>query len=178
MDLAEQLRIAFKEDDADASLRKWGKYICENDVKLDTLLELLHGDRFTTLRFLWMTGGIVEIDPERVAPVIPYLFAKRTEVKVPNYDRSLAKFFWLAGIPATIEAEAVDELFRWVLDAKVSTSTKSYAVLALQKLLQKHPGLKNELVLVLNDQLDKNGVSFQKRAAKILSELAIIKETP
>jgi hypothetical protein len=171
--LANELRIAFKEDASDVSLRKWGTYICANDIPLSTLLELLDDDRFTTSRFLWMTGGIVEIDPERVKPVVPYFFEKRTVVTVPNYDRSLAKFLWLAGVPEEIEAEAIDALFRWILDPKVITTTKTYAALALQKLVSKHPDLKNELKLVLEDQLDKNGVSFQKRVGKILRELKI-----
>jgi hypothetical protein len=57
----------------------------------------------------------------------------------------------------------------------VITTTKTYAALALQQLVTKYPDLKNELKLVLKDQLDKNGVSFQKRAGKILSELLVIK---
>jgi len=169
--LAEQLTIAFKEDDSDANLRKWAKHISENNVDLNDVLELLHSDRYTTMRFLWLMGGIVEIDPKRVYPLLSYLFSVRDTMTVPNYERSLAKFFWLAGVPPEMEAEVIDELFRWLINGRTITMTKSYAASALQNLTRKYPDLKKELKLVLEDQLDKNGVSFRKRAAKILLEL-------
>jgi hypothetical protein len=171
MNLADQLRLSFKEDDSDTSLRKWGRFISENDIAVKDLLRLLDEDRFTAMRFLWLMGGLVEIDPERVAPVVPYLFSKRLEVNVPNYDRSIAKFCWLAGIPKEIEGDVIDTLFKWILDPKISTSTKSFAVLALFKQTEKHPDIKHELKIVIEDQLHKNGSSFEKRAGKILGEL-------
>lgn len=171
MSLADQLRLSFKEDDSDASLRKWSHTISETNVNIQDLLGLLDEDRFTAMRFLWLMGGLVEIDPERVAPAVPYLFSKQHTINVPNYDRSLAKFCWLAGIPEEIEGEVTNDLFQWILDPKVSTSTKSFAVLALYKQTQKYEDLKNELRIVIEDQLDKNGSSFEKRAGKILGEL-------
>ncbi|MES2556275.1 MAG: hypothetical protein V4604_09000 [Bacteroidota bacterium] len=171
MNLSAQLRLSFKEDDSDGNLRKWARYISENNVDLKDLLCLLDEDRFTAMRFLWLTGGLVEFDPERVAPVIPCFFAKRQTINVPNYDRSLAKFFSFAGIPEEIEGEVTDALFQWILDPKVITTTKTFAVLALYNQTQKYPDLKNELRIVIEDQLDKNGVSFEKRAGKVLLSL-------
>lgn len=171
MTLADQLRISLKEDGSDANIKKWARHISEQKIAMQELLGLLDDDRYTKLRFLWMTGGLVEIDPELVYPVIPYFFAKRHEIGVPNYNRSLAKLFWLSGIPEEIEAEAIDELFNWILDAGSNTSAKSFAVLALHKLTQQYPDLKNELKLVIEDQLQKNGTSFEKRAGKVLAQL-------
>lgn len=171
MNISEQLRLSFKEDDSDANLRKWARFIAENDIDLNDLLSLLDEDRFTAMRFLWLTGGLVEFNPERVAPVVASFFSKRHTVNVPNYDRSLAKFCWLAGIPEVIEGEVTDALFQWILDPKISTSTKSFAVLALYKQTQKYPELTNELQIVIEDQLHKNGSSFEKRAGKILLKI-------
>lgn len=171
MNLSEQIQLSFQADDSDANLRKWARFISENDVDLKDLLCLLDEDRFTALRFLWMIGGLVETDPARVAPVVPYFFAKQHEVNVPNYDRSLAKFCWLAGIPEELEGEITDALFQWILDPKITTSTKSFAVLALYNQTQKYPDLKNELRTVIEDQLEKNGSSFEKRAGKVLGKL-------
>lgn len=171
MNLSDQLRFSFKEDDSDGNLRKWARFITENNVDIQDLLGLLDEDRFTAMRFLWLMGGLVEIDPERVAPMFPYFFEKRHTITVPNYDRSLAKFCCLAGIPEEIEGEVTDALFQWILDPKVSTSTKSFAVLALFNQTQKYPDLKPELRMVIEDQLDKNGSSFEKRAGKVLEEL-------
>jgi hypothetical protein len=171
MNLSDQLRLSFKEDDSDGNLRKWARFITENDVDIQDLLGLIDEDRFTAMRFLWLMGGLVEIDPKRVAPMVPYFFEKRHTITVPNYDRSLAKFCWLAGIPEEIEGEVTDALLQWILEPKISTSTKSFAVLALFNQTKKYPDLKTELRIVIEDQLDKNGSSFEKRAGKIMLKL-------
>lgn len=115
----------------------------------------------------------MEIAPEIVAPAVPDFFARRHTVSVPNYNRSRAKLFWLAGIPEEIAAEAIDELFHWILDPKTGTSAKRFSVLALFRLSEKYPEQKNELKIVTEDQQCKNGTSFEKCAGKILQELSI-----
>ena len=85
--------------------------------------------------------------------------------------RSLAKFFYLAGIPEEIEGEAVSDLFDWLGDPKMNVSTKTFALLALQEPVKKHPGLKAELKAVVEDQVNRTSVSFAKKASKLLREL-------
>jgi hypothetical protein len=169
----EKLQQSLKADDSEANRRRWQASIIERKTDMRTLMPLLDEDRFTQMRFLWLTGGLVETAPEIVRPVVADFFAKRHTIAVPNYNRSLAKFFWLAGIPEELEAEATDELFGWILDAKTTTSAKSYAVLALHRLTEKYPELKNELKIVIEDQLRKNGTSFEKRAGKVLLQLSM-----
>src|SRR5688572_12295295 len=114
----EELQNSLKADDSDRSRRKWADYIIGQKIEMRELISLLDEDRFTQQRFMWLTGCIVEMAPQIIEPVVPDFFAKRHTVSMPNYNSSLAKIFLLAGIPEEIEAEATDELFRWILDAK------------------------------------------------------------
>lgn len=166
-----QLGASLVEDDTEANRRKWAAYIVANGILLEEVRELVESERRTAMRFLWMTGGLCETHPELVAPHIAYFFAKRHTTIVPNYDRSLARFFWLAGIPEELEGEATDELFSWLLDPGIGVSTKSYALAALYRLSGKYPELRSELRTVTEDQLDKNTVSFRKQAEKVLRGL-------
>ena len=50
-------------------------------------------------------------------------------------------------------------------------STKNYSLFALQMVTKIHPELKNELRIVIEDQLGKNSLSFEKRARVVLGEL-------
>jgi len=168
----EQLCNSFREDDSDANRRKWARFIVENkDIDLKELIGLIHAERFIALRFIWMVGCICEIEPGVVYPSIPYFFSQRKEVRIPNFNSSLAKMFLLAGIPGGIEGEAIDEMFRWLLDASTNGSTKSRTLSALYNLTGKYDGLKNELKIVLEDQLNKNSSSFGKQAKKVLEKL-------
>jgi hypothetical protein len=171
---AHQLGTSLRTIDTEANRREWAEYILRNGIPLDELVELVSAERKTAMRFMWLTGLLCELKPELISPHAAYFFEKRHTVTFPNYDRSVAKILSLAGIPEHLEGEVSTELFNWLLDPSISVSTKSYALTALCRLSDKHPELKNELKLVVEDQCDKNSVSFQKRAKRFLAEMRII----
>ena len=171
MSLVLQLKTSLIEDDTEANRRQWAQHIILNAIPLEQLLEIALDEKKVAMRFLWLMGGICDLKPEVVAPCVPYFFANRHRIKVPNYERSLAKFLALAGIPEVLEGEAGVELFGWLSDPKTIVTTKTYAMQALFELSQKHPDLWNELKLVIEDQLEKNSVSFRAKAKKILKVL-------
>src|SRR5688572_13229585 len=163
-----QLSDSLKKDGSDKNLRAWAKYIVENNIALADLTGLLDSEKPIPMRFSWLIGGLCELKPEVVFPAIPYFFSKRHAIQFPNFDRSLAKMFYLAGIPESLEGEAIDELFGWLMDANISVSTKHYALLALYNFTNKHPELRQELITVIEDQLDKNSAAWKKHAGKVL----------
>ncbi|HEX2898165.1 MAG TPA: hypothetical protein VHS96_00445 [Bacteroidia bacterium] len=165
-----QLHAGLLQDASDANLRQWGAHIVENDLALADLLALIHAEKKVATRFSWMLGGIVERDPQRLRPVIPYLFTRRKEILILNFERSLAKFFALAGIPSEIEGEAVEALFQWLMDPKVLLSTRIFAMAALDRYCVQQPELRNELRLVLERIASDNGGSLEKKAMGILGK--------
>jgi len=74
-------------------------------------------------------------------------------------------------IPEKLEGEIVDKLFDWLIDPKISVSTKNNCLFALENLCTKYPELKAELITCINDQKELNTRSFQKRADKVLANL-------
>jgi hypothetical protein len=169
--LIEQLSISLATEDNEARRKEWAQFILDNNVKLKDLVTILDAERKAAMRFTWLVGDLCERKPEAVFPAIPHFYAKKDAMPFPNFDRSLAKMFWLCGVPEQIEGEAINDLFKWVLDPKVTVTTKTYAMEALCKLVSKHEGLRNELKLVIEDQLDKNTETFNKRALKMLEKL-------
>ncbi len=169
--LIEELAISLKTENTGANRKKWANYLLTQPIELNELLVLLQEERAIALRFTWLMGDLCEIAPVFVYPSIVYLFSKRHQIQVLNFNRSLAKMFYLCGVPQEIAGEAVDEMFKWLLDAKVDVTIKNYSLLALYQLASKHKDLKNELKIVLTDQLDKNPVSFEKKAQQILKQL-------
>jgi hypothetical protein len=169
--LIDQLSISLKEENTGQRRAEWAEYIIKNNIPLSDLIGLLDFEKPVPMRFIWLVGDLCERQPQIIHSSITTFYARRNEMKFPNFDRSLAKIFWLSGIPDEIEGEAADEMFKWMLDPKISVSTKNYSLFALYNLSKKHPELKNELKIVIEDQLNKNSTSFEKRAKKILAEL-------
>ncbi len=170
-DLTKTIAASLSDNKADLNLKTWAKYIIEHKIPILDLIGLIHAEKPVATRFAWMLGGMCETAPDHVYPSITYFFSKRKEIKVLNFDRSIAKMFHLAGVPPEIEGEAVDFLFKLLLDPRSNVQTKSTALNALHKLADKHLGLKNELKISINEELGKNSVSFEKRARKILGTL-------
>lgn len=166
-----QLSTSLKADRSDTNIRRWGRYVIDNNIALESLLPILGHEKRVATGFIWMVGGICELAPTVVLPCVSRFYAMRHEVPIVNYDRSLAKMFWLAGVPAEIEGEVIDQLFKWLLGSNITVTTKNYSMFALYKLCGQYPELKNELKITLEDQLDKNTADFKKRGMKMLEEL-------
>ena len=169
--IATQLETSLKSDSSEANIRKWVRYIIDHSIVLSTLHSVLDAERTVSMRFTWLIGGLCEQASEIVFPSVAYFYSKRHDVVFANYDRSLAKMFWLAGVPAEIEGAAIDDMFRWLMDANITVSTKTYSMFALHNLTAKYPELKNELKISLEDQLGKSTADFDKRLRKMLESL-------
>jgi hypothetical protein len=167
-DLAASLAL----DRSDFNRKKWCKYIVENQIPLLSLISLLYKEHPVGMRFSWLFGEIVREDPLLVFPIVTHCFERRNVLKFPGFKRSVAKMLAEAGIPEEIEGEVADQLFNWVTDPKIKVSVKVFSIEALCQLTFKYPDFKNELEIVIDDQLNKNTAAFRARAKKILKKLA------
>jgi hypothetical protein len=158
-------------DNTDVNRKRWARHIIETGIPLADLQSVILSEHPVAMRFSWVLGELGETEPSVVFPCVKYFFAKRRDIRIPHFNRVLAKMFYLAGIPPEIEGEAIDELFKWLLDAGSNVSTKTFSLLALSNVISKYPGLKNEFRLIVEDQLGKNSISFKKKAEKILKGL-------
>lgn len=169
--IATQLEASLKSDGSEANIRKWVRYIIDHNIALHTLYSVLDAEKTVSMRFTWLIGGLCEQAPGIVSLSVAYFYSKRNDVVFANYDRSLAKMFWLAGVPLEIEGEAIDDMFRWLMGANITVSTKTYSMFALHNLTAKYPELKNELKICVEDQLGKNTTNFDKGLRKVLALL-------
>lgn len=168
--LTENMEVSLLRDHTDKNRRRWAEYIVSEKISLMDIIELLHTEKRVATRFTWMVGDLCELDSQVVYPAITYFWLKRNETEITNYNRSLAKMCWLCGIPEEIEGEATNEMFDWLLDPEVIVSTKNYSLLALGNLTDKYAELKHELRMVIEDQLQKNSIAFEKCAQKVLKK--------
>jgi hypothetical protein len=171
-ELIEQISTSLRDDNTEQNRQKWASYIITSKIDLYELRELLFLDYPVAIRFSWILGNVCAIRPELVYPIASFIFTNRKQISIPNFDRTIAKVFSLAGIPNDIEGEAIDQLFSWLMDATILVSTKAYSVSALYLVCKIYPDLTKELKLVIEDQLSKNTIAFEKRATMVLKALA------
>jgi len=169
--LIEKLEVSLLRDDRDENRKKWAHHIIAEKIPLMDIIELLRAEKRAATRFTWMVGDLCELAPQVVYPAIFYFWSKRNETEITNFNRSLAKMCWLCGIPEEIEGEVTSEMFEWILDPEVIVSTKNYSLLALANLTDKYSELKSELKMVIEDQMQKNSIAFEKCAGKVLKKI-------
>lgn len=166
-----ELRASLLNDNTDVNRKRWAHHIVVNEIPLSDLQTIILSEHPVAMRFSWMIGDLCEHEPRVVFPCVSYIFNNRHKIRIPNFNRSIAKMFYYAGIPPEIEGEAIDELFKWLVDAASNVTTKTYALLALSKVISRYPDLTNEFRLLVEDQLGKNSISFEKKARKILDAM-------
>ncbi len=149
----------------------WAKRVIDDDVDVIGLCDLLYENKNIATRFSWLLSDIALADPAKLYKTLPYLFQLKDKASIPNFQYSFSKYWNYCGVPEQHEGEAIDLLFKWIQDPKVSVHIKTNALSVLYKLVKKYSDLKNELKIVLECQLEKNSVSFKRLASKVLSEI-------
>lgn len=149
----------------------WARLIVAEKVDIVSLCELLYEDKPIAKRFSWLLSDIALTEPKVLYYVLPFLFQLRDKTSISDFQYSFSKYWNYCGVPEEHEGEAIDLLFKWIEDPNVSVHIKTNSLNALSKILEKYPDLKNELKIVLEDQLDKNSVSFKRMATKVLMAL-------
>lgn len=169
--LIDTIKDSLLKVNTDANRKHWANHIKSNNIALTSLAELIETEHPIAMRFSWLLGDLCEQSPEIVFPIVALLFNKRHQITIPHFNRSLAKFFYNCGIPEEIAGEALDELFKWLLDTKSNVTTKHYAMLVLYQLALKHPEIQPELKAAIQHQLTLNTATFEKQARKLLLKL-------
>jgi hypothetical protein len=154
-----------------ADRKLWARLIVENNFDIEVLSVCLDKDYKVASRFLWLLSGVGEYDGAFLGKHIHFLFEKSQSRASLNFDTSFAKYWFLAGIPEDHEGIATDLLFKWLNAPDVNVSIKFYVLSTLFNLCQKYPELKDEFSASIEDQLNKNKPSFDKKAQKILDHL-------
>ena len=170
-DLYKIIEASLIANDTENNRKKLAKKIISEKIDLRELVYILDSDKKIATHFIWLVGHICELSPETVYPAIQDFFLHRQKTQIKNYDRSLAKMFMYCEIPEEIEGEATTLMFEWILSPDVIVSTKNYSAIALYNLTLKYPELKSELILTIQNQLDKNSISFNQTASKVLINL-------
>jgi len=143
------------------SERKGWAEIIINEMLFEELKDIIYSTPPLCLRFAWLISDICEQNPSIVAPHLSEFFERKNELKVKGIERSLAKWFYLTGVPEKIEGEVFEQLSQWFLNPKLNVSTKRYCLLSMIEISKKYKDLKMEIHEMVLDQKDNYSVAFK-----------------
>jgi hypothetical protein len=87
----------------------------------------------------------------------------------PGTQRNVLKILSRSEIPEKWEGFITDVSFEWLSDPSRPVAIKMYCMVILTNMLTKYPELKDELRVVIENQLHTGSPGFKSRGRKVLS---------
>ena len=157
---------------SDSELRKhWADRIVNENVSLDSLISLLHGEHKTAQRFMWLLDDVCRIDPDRMAPFLPLLFSLRDQMPFPGIRRSITKWLFLTRIPESVEPGASKQMVHWLESQDASIACKSFSAKCLFLMATENRFQAKRLHDALKTQADHPNRAYRSRIQKFIDRL-------
>jgi hypothetical protein len=153
---------------------KIAAYIGSDEKRLAELMNLFVGD---TYRVTQRAAMIVSICTERNPKLIePFLLRMVNNLDGKIHDavkRNTLRVFQFIELPKKLWGKTADICFRFLMDADEPIAVKVFAMTVAGNICKHEPELKNELQLVIEDQLENASAGFRSRAKRILKNISV-----
>jgi hypothetical protein len=171
MSVKDQIRHELLTDRCKETIHRWAAYLAENPSEIPDCLSLLSEDKPIPMRIAWVLDHVADNNPHCMLEHIPYMYSLKDDMDFPGYKRSLTRLMSFSGIPESIESDAIDTMFKWVLAPHIALAVKVHSIQALYHVCEKYPELSGELIEVIEDQIPKCSVGFKSRGTKLIVKL-------
>src|SRR5690606_8003813 len=127
------------------------------------------GERRIAQRAAWSVSYCAEKFPELIYPycseMVDYL---QTPGIHDSIKRNILRIFQDIDIPVALEESLLELCFGYLMDRKEAVAIRVFAMQVLANLSKKYPEIKNELRILIEDELPYAKPAFVSRGRKIL----------
>ena len=139
--------------------------------KFDVLIELfMSPDAHTCQRASWILLHCTDNYPDMIQPYLKVLIKNLFTVKEDAVKRNTLRAMQEIEIPEELWGETIEIAFRF-LSSQEAIAIKVFAMTVLYNLSQMIPEIREELRIVIEDQLPYGSAGFKNRGGKILAKL-------
>lgn len=129
----------------------------------------LSGSRKVAERSSWPLSYCAERCPDWIHPHIGKLLHYMEESDpLPGTKRNVMRALQFVEIAKRFHAQAINLSFNLLMSPKEPVAVKVFSMTVLARLSEANPELKNELKIVVEDQLPYSSPGFRSRARKVL----------
>ena len=148
------------------------KQIVADKILLDNLVELvISNDALISNRAAWVISKCADQNITLLKPHISKFISALTKAKSDGVKRNMLRVLQELVIPNKLHGILVDQCFQIMESKKEAIAIKVFAMTVLSNVCNDIPELKNELRIIIEDQLPYGSAGFRSRANKILSKL-------
>lgn len=148
------------------------KQIGYDKILLGKLVELVNSDdALISNRAAWVISKCADQNITLLKPHISNLILALRNAKSDGVKRNTLRVLQDMNIPSKHHGILVDKCFQIMESKKEAIAIKVFAMTVLSNVCNDIPELKNELRILIEDQLPYGSAGFRSRANKILSKL-------
>jgi len=154
-------------------MEKIARYVGKDPKRFAELVAVfLAGPYRVTQRASWPLSSCVEHNPSLIKPhlkkILSYLYKEDEHVAV---RRNILRLLQYITIPRSLQGKTINLCFDFLNNPKEPIAVRVFAMTVLANLVKENPDLKNEIILIIEDQLPYGSAGFLSRGKKVLKQL-------
>ena len=166
------LRQAILKDYSKKHALQLAEYIGENTKRFDELMQLFfNGTHQITQRSAWVVGICYDKNPSLITPYLKELVMNLRNEVHDAVKRNSVRILQNVDLPEELLGETADVCFHLLSSRVEPVAVKVFSMTVLLNIVKKVPELKNELKIVIEDQLPYGSAGFLSRGKKTLKAL-------
>ena len=143
-----------------------------NEKALEDLMECFFDDHYRLCqRAAWPVGIIGQQRPELIFPYLPKMIRALDNPRHDAVIRNTVRTLQYMAIPEELQGEVYDKCFQYLSGVKYPPAIKVFSATVLANMAMEIPELKEELIIILEEQMVFGTAGFVNRAGKLLKSL-------
>ncbi|MEM9389404.1 MAG: hypothetical protein AAGA02_02955 [Bacteroidota bacterium] len=152
---------------------KIAAYIGHDVERFKELIELLLDSEYrVSQRAAMVLSHSVDRHRELLTPHIERLVKNLRNTVHIAVVRNTVRLLQFVDIPENLIGETADICFKLMESSDTPIAVKVFSMTVLANICEKEPDLKNELALLIEDQMPYGSAGFRNRGAKILKKIS------
>jgi hypothetical protein len=149
------------------------RYIGNDEARFAELIRIfLDGPYRLTQRAAWPLSVTVENHPELVEKHLKSLLDFLSKKDIHDaVKRNVLRLLQFIELPARSHGKLAELCFGYLADRKEPIAIRVFAMSVLTRLAKKHPALKTELTVLIEDEWPYASPAFISRGRKVLKQL-------
>ena len=135
----------------------------------------LRGEYRITQRAAWIVQHCADKHVELVIPYIDKMIDRMLEAGVHDaVKRNVVRILQDIDIPRRLAGKVATICFDWLASAKEPVAVKVFSMSVLANIAKQEPDLKNEIRILIEQQMPLGSAGFKSRGKKVLRQLNVV----
>jgi|SRR5688572_23017175 hypothetical protein len=167
------LRREILKEHSKRQAHKVADYVRDNTKRFEDLVNVyLAGPYRVTQRSAWPLSLCVENHPELIKPHLKKVLDHLTHPDIhDSVKRNTMRLLQFVDIPKRFHGRVASTCFDYLQSNQEPVAVKVFSMAVLARIIEDQPDLKNELIIILEDQFPFATAAFRSRAKKVLKKL-------